>query len=316
MKLKILKEALLISGLALMITAFGSLPLKGQNKDNHYKYDGQILFSPVEITGENVPAAFKKNFNAGEAIYARVYLDKPLYQYYQDYGWDFGYDKAKYKYNYAFEIYIDGKKAIQWLNMMPETQFKNGDFEDVVILPHDTAKYTYSMFVSDWRNAIEGLKDGDHQVKVDFSARDVDHPASQKPPLAVGTFTLTINQAGLAKLKKDYDLGLPKSTIDDPGLMRDILEATTDLYPGWVPVQASIIQPTGQFEVHMDNKGVITNRTFIAVVALKGMENICSVKTALYEQHYKGESQWGKVRLAQELDGYYNYKAPCKYLEK
>ncbi len=319
MKMKMKYPASLISRVVLVLFFIGlsGMSTAGQIKAKNNDYEGKILFSSKKITGDNMdPATLKTSFQANEPVYARVFLDKPLSDYYKDYKWLFRYDQQQYKYNYAVDIYFDGKKEIQWLNLMPEAMFKSSDFADLVILPHDTDKYTYSMNVSDWRNVLESLKPGIHKVKVEFSARDVDHPSSEHAAIASGSFEMNIDQQGLANLKSAYSLSLPTATIKDPGLLRNIMEASTDLYPGWVPVQASIIQPTGQFEVHQDNRGIIMNRTFIAVVAYKGMENVCSVKTGLYEQHYKGESQWGKVRLAQELAGYYDYDAPCRFLEK
>lgn len=274
---------------------------------------GQIVFANHWITNENFNQEnLKTRFDANEQIFGRIYLDKPLADYYREYDWDYDYSSAFDDYNYSIEIFADGKKVIQWLHQLPEIQFNTYRMLELTLVPEPDRKFNYSMPLSDWLDVVKRIGEGEHEIRVEFSPASPANLGVFKEPVSEGSFTLNVSRESRQALTEIYTIGLPEPTLTGEELENEIVDASEDLYNGLVPVKAVIIEPTGQMQYNRDRRGNIINRYFTASVAYKGFQGECAVRTGIYMQKHLGYDNFGEVEFSRPVRGYYNYRLPCK----
>lgn len=277
---------------------------------------GQIVFANHWITNENFnPENLKTRFDANEQIFGRIYLHKPLADYYREYYWDYDYSSQFDSYNYSIEIFADGKKVIQWLHQLPEIQFNTYRMLELTLVPEPDRKFEYSMPLSDWLNVVSRLGAGEHEIRVEFSPASPSNLGVLKEPVSEGSFTLEVSDESRKALMETYTISLPEPTLAGDELENEIVSASEDLYTGLVPVKAVIIEPTGQMQYNRDRQGNIMNRYFMAAVAYKGFQGECAVRTGIYMQKHLGYDNFGDVEFSRPVRGYYNYRLPCKNLD-
>lgn len=278
---------------------------------------GEIIFSDRQITNENLGSdILKDTFNTTDRIYGRIFIEEPLADIFKDFGWEYDFYGALNNYNHSIDIYVDGKKMIQWLDEMPQTGFHNYTYFDLTILPERQLKYEHSMSVSDWLNVIDRLDPGMHEVSVKMRAMTPTKLGLGKEPLSVGSFQLSVTENGKNKVLNKYMIGMPEPTMVNQNIQEQVVEASEDIYPGLVPVRAVIVEPTGEWQFTEDRQGNVLNRFFTAAVAYEGFDDECYVRTAVYMQDHDGYGQFGEVILSRRLENMFNYQLPCKNLFK
>lgn len=292
--------------------------LLGQNRQNdlHAKYAGDIVFAAEEIDFDNMESGIlKEKFSMLDNIYARVFMEKPLAEYYEDFNWSYNFEDEKYTYNYITDIYFDGKKMISWLDEMPADLFRKNTVLDIVIAPSERDRLRYSVIANDWADVISELEDGIHEVRVEFRAKNVENPGLMKDPVSTGKFDLKVERDKLPAFKEKYRVGLPEASIIAPEVEEGILVASKNMYENMTPVKAVIIEPTGEYQFQRDPNGNVLSRSFIAVVALKAFNGNCYVRSARYKQDHRGNYQFDDVRMSQKLEDYLNYQIPCENIK-
>lgn len=308
-------STILTSGIWMILIVMMTVNASAQSSPDS-TYRGKIVFAKNKITNESfTPQNLVTSFDANDRIYGRIFLDKPLAGYFRDYDWDFDYANTFDNYNYSIEIYVDGKKVIQWLNELPKFEFNRYRFMDMTIVPEAEKKYDFSMSVRDWLNVVSKLDPGDHKVEIEFTPALPEYPGTDIDPVSKGSFTLNVTPENKKELLSTYRIGLPKATIVGTQLESQIVTVSEDLYPGLVPVEAFIIEPTGKMQYTRDQQENVLNRYFTASVAYRGLQGQCQVKTGVYMQQYLGYDQFDKVEFSRPLKGYYNYQLPCKNIE-
>lgn len=305
----------IISIIATMLLAVSGFYLQAQstNKEIHDKYEKQVIFAEEPIDFENIDdGILKDRFTLLNTIYGRIFLEKPLADYYSEYNWNYDFTKEKFKYNFSINIFIDGEKQIKWYYELTPQAFRKNRIMDIVIAPAEDSRYRYSMESNDWVEKISRLPEGDHQVKLTLRAENAENPGLKVDPVAGGQFTIHVEEAKLDEFKNKFTVGLPRATIDNEDIEAQIVDATVRMYEGMTPIEAVIIEPTGKFQYRRDRTGVILSRNFIAAVVLKRFDDKCFVRSARYFQEHKGHFEFDNVRMSKKLEDYLNYQIPCR----
>lgn len=315
------KDNMLIRKVILLSIVLWLMPLTGftQTDENTSGKAGTIVFSNQPITNESFsPDIMKDQFDATDRIYGRIFLEKPLGEVYDDYGWEYDFYGEMNDYNRSIDIYMDGKKMIQWLDELPRTGFHNYTYLDLVILPEQDARFDHSMSVSDWLKAVGRLQPGEHTVTVKLRATAPEHLGLGKDALSTGSFTMSVTEQGKKELTNNYLITMPDATMksEDSNIEEQVVSASEDMYPGLVPVRAVIVEPTADWRYTRDRQGNILNRFFTAAVGYEGFGDECYVRTAIYMQKHRGYGQYDDVRLSRKLNNMYDYKLPCANLFK
>lgn len=286
------------------------------NRDVHLKYGGNIVFAEEKINFENIDdGILKDRFGMLSTIYGRIFMEKPLQDYYDEYGWSYSYQDADLNYNFSTNIYIDGQKAIKWLDELDPMAFGHSTYLDLVIAPKEKDKLEYSMLSHDWVESISRLDEGIHSVKVEMRAESMDFSGTEADPVATGEFRIKVENSMRDEFRKKYAVKLPDPTIIDDDIVGEILAASLNMWPTMTPIMAYIIEPTGQWQYDYDMTGAITSRNFIAAVALKSLEGNCYIRSARFFQDHHGYFEFDNVRLAEKLPGYMDYRIPCDLIE-
>lgn len=302
----------LLIALAVNVFAVSSFA-QAEPGEIHDKYAGEIIFAGSEIDFDNMDEEFlKEEFTMDDDIYARVFIEKPLAEIYDERNWGYDFELEKFDYNYSTDIYVDGEKKISWLDELPPTMFSKNTFLDIVIVPSQNDRFRYSVLANDWVDMVEELDDGEHEVRVKFKARSVENPGRISDPLSTGSFTLVVDKNKLKKVRGNFRVGLPEPTIVDEEVEEGVVVASKNMYKNMTPVKAVIIEPSGEYQFQRDMEDRVLNRSFVAVVAFEGFDGNCYVRSARYKQDHKGNYQFDDVRLSQKLEGYLNYEVPCE----
>ncbi len=304
-----------------ILTLLLMFPLTGMQAQNsnmeiHKKYAGDILFAKEKINFENIDdGILKENFKMLSSIYGKIFLKKPMADYYEDFNWTYDYNDEKYKYNFSTVVYVDGKEKIKWLDELSLMAFNKYTAFDMVVAPADKDKFKYSMESADWTDIISNLPEGEHTVKVEMRAENVSKPGIMKDALASGTFRIQVEKSKLDEFRNKFGIPLPKATIIAPEVEEGVLVASKNMYEAMTPVKAILIEPTGQWQYSRDMEDNILSRNFLAAVVLKSFEGDCFVKTARYFQDHRGNYQFDDVRLSEKLEDYLNYQVPCENIK-
>lgn len=301
----------------LLMTIPSSLVMaQNTNMEIHEKYAGDIVFAREKINFENINnGILKDNFKLLSSIYGKIFLKKPLADYYEDFDWTYDYNDEKYKYNFSTVIYIDGKMEIKWLDELSREAFNKFTAFDIIIAPDEKDKMRYSEQSSDWKNKISMLSEGKHEIRVEMRAENISKPGLMKDPLASGDFSLQVEKSKMDEFRRKFGIRLPEATIIAPEVEEGVLVASKNMYNGMTPVKAIIIEPTGQWQYSRDIEDNILSRNFIAAVVLKSFDGDCFVKTARYFQEHKGNYQFDDVRMSEKLEDYLNYQIPCENIK-
>lgn len=304
--------------LIILLLLFVSAAVKAQetNEGIHEKYAGKVIFAEEKINFENIDdGILKDQFRLLNTIYGKAFLEMPIADYYDKFNWSYTYKDIDLNYNFSTTIYIDGDKAIKLFDELATGPFNNNTYLDLVIAPDNGDKYEYSLLSSDWVDRVSELSDGKHAVRVEIRAESKDYPGLKKDPVATGEFTLHVENTKIDEFVKKFEITPPEPTIIDADVKLGVIDASENMYPGMAPVDAVIIEPTGQWQYNRDMQGNILSRNFLAAIILKNIEGECFVKTARFFQDHRGYFQFDEVRLSEKLDSYYNYRIPCENVE-
>ena len=305
-----------IGAILLLFFPLAFMQAQKSNIEIHKKYAGDIVFAKEKINFENIDdGILKENFRMLSSIYGKIFLEKPLADYYEDFDWTYDYNDEKYKFNFSTLIYVDGQEKIKWLDELSMEAFNKYTTFDMVIAPEDNDKLKYSMESADWTEIISSLDQGKHEVKVEMRAENISKPGIMKDALASGMFHIHVEKSKLGEFRHKFGIPLPKATIIAPEVEEGVLVASKNMYAAMTPVKAIIIEPTGQWQYSRDMEDNILSRNFVAAVVLKSFEGDCFVKTARFFQDHRGNYQFDDVRLSEKLEDYLNYQLPCENIK-
>lgn len=212
----------------MVLMSYAAIADQGITSTVHEKYVGQIVFTdkPEAIAfKKEIPSLFKNQFNASEAIYARLYLDKSIANTLHDgqkayqsiLMWNLSINGKKINHKRSFGLYkhmsqeeltyfteyLDGSdKFSSWTSWRPYLLPQSGDPE----LKYGNVNIAARAFAL----ALLELPAGEHEVELSLYSKDISTNNDTKV-LARGSFQLLLSEADKSELVFKYTPPLPKN---------------------------------------------------------------------------------------------------------
>ncbi len=222
------------------------------------KYAGKIVFAESWIPKEDPDESeFRTGFSLMDNIYARIYLDEPLGDVYEKLGYSYNFNEMKYTYNYAIRMFVDDELTARWLYEMDEEPFRKQTTFNLVIASDKDDKLFYN-WISEWIQEVERLGHGTFRIRLDvipLYSDIVNSPDKEPVSLCSGEFTYRIDSTRMADFVREKMPGLPKATVINPGIQESILDASTSVYAGAVPVRAVLVDVNSDWRYNVDEFG-------------------------------------------------------------
>ncbi|MFW5657699.1 MAG: hypothetical protein ACOC0C_08785, partial [Bacteroidota bacterium] len=277
--------------------------------------EGKIFFSSSEeflkMTSENL---MENDFTLSDNLFVAVHLGKPLKDYYDQHNYVYRFDDARYDYNYAIRIFVDGDLKARWLYEMPPEPFeRQQSLHFALATKSKELKREFSTAVNNWVSIVSGLEPGEHNVKFDIIPLNMELVGEDLPVLASGEFTLDIDENKKQAFVKEAPTDLPLVTMIAPEIERKIVEAST-IVDNSAPARAFITDVSGDWTYVKDENGNILYRHLVASVLYKERDGDCRIRSAWYMQEHQGYDNWGPMEWSKPAEGYHNYEVPCDIL--
>jgi hypothetical protein len=263
---------------------------------------GKIVFGPKPLAkDESDEETWKTAFGAEDAIYGRLFLEKPIVKTEID-----GKNPANMV-DASIHVLIDGKevesgahgsfcspnkgalytfsaggdKMYTWetfsLFLRPETDFPH--------LSHPDVSKPSQAFA----DAVKELEGGEHAVQVEFR---YEYNGSLSPALAAGEFQLSVD-AGAAPT--DFGRGLPEPAQKNEALEAEMREALKQAKWEYEVLAISIVSP--DWQIHHDPvTHRITNRSVDTFVAFKLADGTFKAFNISFKQMFDSEKYGATVQ--------------------
>lgn len=316
-KFKIMEKIknLFVMSMLMAIVMLMTYTANGQDKEVE---KGVIVFDTEQISKtEAVKPAKVKTFDLTDDIYGRIFLAKPLADYYNELGYDYQYDNEKYAYNYGIRIKVNGLIMVQYLDeLIPKDLFYNKLSFDFALSPSGEMERNFAVVQEDWVEIIKRLEEGTHEVKIELLPYHKDNIDGYVEVIASGKFKINVDKDKMSEFLSKNFVGLPMPTMSNEEIEQKIEDATIHIYYGMEPIDAIIVDKDADWDYMVDNHGMIMARTIVAAVVLQDKSANCYVKTGLYRQKHLGNGKFGKVFFSRKLDGFYDYQLSCDEVHK
>ncbi|MFN8396643.1 MAG: hypothetical protein U0176_18605 [Bacteroidia bacterium] len=285
-------------------------PDQGITGANHQKFLGKIVFTDhrVPLDSVNLPGVvFRDNFNLGENVYGRMFLDKALIKHLLrngvknnfDVGGPFG-NRSKA----SAILYIDGVRALKeqqaliWKTyLIDRVEGKYPSTLQLTVFPNADDNGTPAAFIP----VLNALEPGKHIVRIEAYGGYAYDPATSEctpQPVATGEFTLVVTEKGKAKMGLAFDD--LKAGMSDPALEAKMVGAIKEM--GWqeVPKRAKIESKEWFIKRHPVS-GAIISRSIAGWVYSVWPDGHCGFQDFTFIEQYDGTKFTG--RLSRESTG-------------
>lgn len=263
---------------------------KGITNDIHAKYVNQIVFMSEDTPQDQVdPAKFKTEFNLGDPIHFRVYLDQSLMNGLTSVTRGTSRSIVEVHSRFQFVFTIDDAEPLE-IEMMEDAfdrEEKNtwttwrGAFK-----PEDKSYY---LGMREWEYFMTerqgNLTEGSHKVKVEVYPY-IYYPKEKRGDLMASS-TITLNVSSASFDPNDPNTCFPEAGMNDAALEAKILEAFLD--KGWkeTPKKVIITSRAWFIERHPVT-GIILRRTIEAAVCSTRGDADCFYQKFNFSQDYDG----------------------------
>lgn len=275
---------------------------------------GIIVFDTVALELEPIEERQSiGSLDLEDNIYAMVYLEKPLGDYYRELDYEYDFDLKKFDYNYSMDLYVDNELMARWYNEIdPEDEFNTATTFPFVVATTTNDKMDFSSNINDWVSVITDLEAGEHDIRFEMIPVNIETVEEEQPePVATGSFTIKVEEDKLSEYRDEYTTDIPDPTLVDAEVEEMIEHASLNVFVDAQPVKAIITDKRGDFRYTKDERGVVLYRDIVATVVYKMREGDCWVKTALYNQPHQGSGEFGTMKYSKTIQGYYEYEVPC-----
>ena len=275
--------------------------------------EGEILFTgepPVAGEPENIVPG--ETFGLLDDLYLRVNLEKPLSETYDLLNIIYDHQDPSLEFNYALRFYVDGQERATWLFEMPAGDFRNAlEFFYPLSTSDNELIRSFSYTVNNWKDLIAPLEEGSHKVEVEFIPLNRINLDTDVPVLARGGINLQVDRSKIEVFREKLT-GLPEPTIINESLQEEIVSASERIFPRQIPIEAIITDVEADWSYSIDDLGNITRRYIIATVVYRNsLNDVCSVRSGVYYQEYKGYGIFGETFYLKPATGYFDYAVPC-----
>ncbi len=159
----------------------------------HGKYVGKIVWSkkPIDFKSPN-ESSFRKTFNAGDAIYGRVYQAKAMNNYK---AYNNGRSTAIREGGYEIRAIINGKQVKSSFGVFVDGNLSGKAASNWTTwrfspYPENPAQGFQQNIANKWTKAVRGLAAGDHKIRFEIWGTQGQYKTKQ--PVAAGEFTLVL----------------------------------------------------------------------------------------------------------------------------
>lgn len=265
----------------------------------HEKYMGKIVFTGDDVNiarGKENEAGFKNEFNLGDPIYFRVYMQDALLNFLRPYVK--GVDDYMFTRDSRFilKVYLDGK----YLDSLYKAKLKFDEFAEAekktwttfrgALKSTDNSVYIGTYMYKEFLTKYERLlTPGSHKLTIEvcpeFAPFDPRYKAYLGDVVARGEITLNVK--GSAIDPNDPNTCMPLSKMDDKELTKQIRETYTKLY-GVKALSARILTP--QWTIERSKYTELIKRRSLEVSIGYNQGGKCYRRAYMLYQEYDGRN--------------------------
>ncbi len=275
---------------------------------------GTIVFSNEPVEPEYEPAELNRSFNLLDDIYARVFLEKPLKEYYEKLGYDYDYSRDFTKYNYAIQMSVDGNLQSRWFFEATPENFRNMTQFEFILSSKGKDKRFYKIN-REWVMEVFRMDHGQHIITFEVIPVETALVEGIVYSIATGKFIINVDTTKFDEFAELMAPEIPEPVMILPEIEKEIVQASRMVYPKAEPVQAIIVDNKEGWRYTVDQNNNVLSRSIIATVIYKTATGKCWLKTALYNQRHRGRGRYSQMLYSRPVSGYYNYEILCEQIE-